>query len=68
MLTVQVYGCTVGQMTKRLLVEMPELEHRKIKAAAAAAGWEISALLRRLLALWLAGKIKPGNPPGRGET
>lgn len=55
-------------MPKRLLVDIPEPDHRKIKAAAAAEGWEISALLRRLLALWLAGKIKVGKPPGRGET
>jgi predicted Rossmann fold nucleotide-binding protein DprA/Smf involved in DNA uptake len=51
-------------MTKRLIAELSDDEHRKVKAAAAAAGWPVGALLLQLVQLWLAGKVKAGPPPG----
>ena len=44
-------------------INLTEDEHRQIKAAAAAAGWNLGPLLRRLLELWLSGKVKVGPPP-----
>ena len=54
-------------MAKRIVADLTDDEHRKVKAAAAADGWTIGALIKRLLALWLAGKVKAGKPPTRGE-
>jgi predicted DNA binding CopG/RHH family protein len=49
---------------KRFVIEVPEDEHRKIKAEAAAQGLDLSTLIRQLLALWLAGKVKVSKPKG----
>jgi hypothetical protein len=45
-------------MVKRLTVVLSDDEHKQIKVAAAAAGLSMGDVLRRLLALWLAGKVK----------
>ena len=55
-------------MSKRLVTDIPDADHRKIKAAAAAAGWTMGSLVRRLLEMWLAGKVNVGKPPARGGT
>lgn len=62
---------TVGQMDKspkQLHVPIDPEQHMAVKLAAVAAGWELSALVRRLLVLWLEGKVKVGKPPGRGKA
>jgi len=62
---------TFGHMDKspkQLHVPVTAKEHQAIKLAAVASGWELSALVRRLLALWMAGKVKVGKPPGRGKA
>jgi hypothetical protein len=51
-------------MTKRLVVEVPDRTHAETKAAAALQGWKLSDLIRALLAAWLSGKVKLGEPPG----
>lgn len=51
-------------MTKRFVVDVPEDEHSRVKAAAALQGWKLSDLVRALLALWLSGKVKL-SPPRR---
>jgi len=49
---------------KRLLADVPADLHKRVKVRAVQDGWGISALIRRLLTLWLQGKVDPGKPPG----
>jgi len=51
-------GCNLLQMANRIVVLIPEPDHRKVKAKAAAEGLSLTGLVLKLLALWLDGKVK----------
>ena len=51
--------------TKRLVnVRMTEAEYRPVRVKAAELGLSVSEVVRRLFALWIAGKIDIGGRSG----
>jgi hypothetical protein len=58
-----VYSGTIGRM-KRIVCNLTDAEHKRVKLASVSQDIEISALVRELLALWLAGKVKLSERKG----